>query len=72
MPIMDGYKASALIKRFLRMRKAKMPIILACTGHLEDEFIEKAWLNQMDEIIPKPMNIDLVEAILKNVINFEI
>ena len=29
-------------------------MIVACTGHTEDEYIKKAFMHQMDEVIPKP------------------
>jgi CheY-like chemotaxis protein len=32
-------------------------MIVACTGHTEQEYIKKAWANQMDELVPKPINL---------------
>lgn len=43
-------------------------MIVACTGHTEEEYIKKAFICQMDEIIPKPTNILVVKEILKEII----
>ena len=72
MPIMDGYTASVKIKQFLKERSQQLPKIVACTGHLEQEFIEKSWISNMDEVIGKPMNIELVEEVLSEIIDFEV
>jgi len=39
-------------------------MIIGCTGHTEEEYIQKAWTHQIDEIIPKPIKLDQIEAIL--------
>ena len=43
-------------------------MVIACTGHVEDEYIKKAWRHQIDEVVPKPINIDIVKVILKEII----
>jgi CheY-like chemotaxis protein len=43
-------------------------MIVACTGHTEDEYINKAFTHQMDEVIPKPTNIFIIKEILKELI----
>jgi hypothetical protein len=45
-------------------------MIVACTGHTENEFIKKAWRHQMDEVVPKPANINIITNILNEVIEF--
>ena len=35
-------------------------MIVACTGHTEEEFIKKAWDSQMDEVLQKPVNIHII------------
>ena len=45
MPVMNGYDASIGIRNFLRMRGVYQPMIVACTGHTEEEYIQKAWLH---------------------------
>ena len=39
MPVMDGYEASDLIRDFCRKNNIFQPMIVACTGHTEDEYI---------------------------------
>jgi YesN/AraC family two-component response regulator len=43
-------------------------MVIACTGHVEDEYIKKAWRHQIDEVVSKPINIDIVKEILKEII----
>ena len=44
MPIMDGYTASEKIRKFIKSTKVQQPMIVACTGHTEEEYIKKAFL----------------------------
>ena len=68
MPVMDGYEASQTIREFYRMRQMPQPLIIACTGHVEEEFIKKAWLNDIDEVLPKPVNVELLAEILRDIL----
>ena len=43
-------------------------MIVACTGHTEEEFIQKAWRHQMDEVVCKPINLLIIKDILREVI----
>jgi len=43
-------------------------MIVACTGHTEEEYIQKAWRHQMDEVLPKPTNFEIVKVILDEII----
>ena len=36
MPIMDGFESSLLIRRFIRNNSLRQPLIVACTGHVEE------------------------------------
>jgi len=36
---MDGYEASSEIRDFYLTKKVPQPLIVACTGHVEEEFI---------------------------------
>lgn len=40
------------------------PMIVAVTGHVEEEYIKKAWKSDIDEVIPKPLNCDILQKIL--------
>ncbi len=39
MPVMNGYEASDLIREFVRTKKLLQPMIVATTGHTENEYI---------------------------------
>lgn len=43
MPFMDGYEASDEIRRYMKAHSIEQPMIVACTGHTEPEYIQKAW-----------------------------
>ena len=64
MPVMDGFEASDKIKNFFRLKKLPQPMIVAVTGHAEEEYIKKAWRYQMDELIPKPVNVEVLKDLL--------
>lgn len=42
MPILDGYEATKRIRKFYKCNNVTQPFIVACTGHVEDEYIQKA------------------------------
>ena len=65
MPVLDGYDCSDLIRSFYRKQNLLQPMIVAVTGHYENEYIKKAWSHQMDELIPKPVNIEVIKEILE-------
>ena len=43
-------------------------MIVACTGHHEPEYIQKAWRYEMDEVVPKPTDIEVIKSILNDII----
>ena len=45
MPVMNGYEASDLIRDFVKTKKLIQPMIVATTGHTENEYIQKCWLH---------------------------
>ena len=57
MPVMDGFEATEEIREFHRKNKLPQPMIVACTGHVEEEYIKKAWACEIDEVIPKPITV---------------
>ena len=59
MPIMDGFEATEALRELYGQHQ--QPRIIACTGHVEHEFIQKAWRFGMDEITPKPMQATILE-----------
>ena len=68
---MDGFEATDKIRNLMRKDNILQPMIIACTGHTEEEYIQKAWIHQMDEVLPKPTNIDILKKILSEVIAFK-
>ena len=68
MPILDGYEASDWIRNFVRKENLLQPMIIACTGHTEQEYLLKAWRHQMDEILPKPVKFEVLKEILLEII----
>ena len=70
MPILDGYEASDRIRQYLRNHYEQQPMIVACTGHTEIEYIKKAWRYQMDEVVPKPANIQVIKCILDEMVQY--
>jgi YesN/AraC family two-component response regulator len=43
-------------------------MIVACTGHSENEYIFKAWRHSIDEVLPKPTNLNILKEILGEII----
>ena len=60
MPVMDGYEFVERLRSFYNDKNVPQPMIVACTGHVEDEFIKKAWAAEFDEVIPKPVDIEIL------------
>ena len=72
MPIMDGYESTEKIRSFLALTKSNMPQIIACTGHIEDQYIKKAWMYKMDEILAKPISVEQLETVLEEIVDYQI
>ena len=72
MPIMDGYESTDCIRQYLRENHVPQPVIIACTGHTEEEFIQKAWRHNMDEVVGKPTNFDTLKEIMEEIIDSSI
>ena len=44
-------------------------MIVACTGHVEEEYIKKAWTHEIDEILPKPIQLTVMQDIFNEIVN---
>ena len=63
MPFMDGFEASRIMReiretglqRRIDSAATNSLVIIAVTGHSEPEYINKAFDNGIDELMPKPM-----------------
>ena len=64
MPIMDGYEEVKEIRRFMRKKSMTPSKIVACTGHTEQAYIDKAWRYEIDEVVSKPLKVDIACEIL--------
>ena len=71
MPFMDGYEATKLIRNFHREHNLIQPVIVVSTGHIEEDYIRKAWSVQVDEIVEKPINHEVIKALLKEILEVE-
>jgi CheY-like chemotaxis protein len=69
MPVMDGYDATVEIRKFIRHEQLPQPLIVACTGNEDESHIEKAWAHEIDEIVQKPANVEVLCQILSEVID---
>ena len=65
MPIMDGYEATERIRKFLQDLKIKQPVIVAVTGHTEQEYVQKALDSGMNTVIRKPIQVDLLKKVFE-------
>lgn len=71
MPIMDGYESCNKIRSYLKSLDLAQPLILAVTGHTEQNYVERAINCGMNLVLSKPINADVLKEILIK-INFEI
>lgn len=67
MPVMDGFESAEEIRSFYRLQKAHQPMIVACTGHVEEEYIKRAWACEIDEVIPKPISAACLKEVFRQV-----
>ena len=60
MPFLDGYEATKRIRKLfltLDIPREQQPRIVAITGHVENEYVQKAISSGMDKVYPKPLPI---------------
>jgi CheY-like chemotaxis protein len=71
MPICDGYESTIQIREFVSQHNLQQPVIVACTGNIEQAQLEKAFDSFFDEVVSKPANKDIIKEIIKETIVFE-
>ena len=64
MPFMDGYEATKKIREFIDEQEVSQPIISAVTGHTEQAYIERAINAGMNQVISKPVDIQVLKVLL--------
>ena len=64
MPIMDGYDSTLAIREYLYKQKLAQPIIVAVTGHTEESYVSKAIQSGMNQVLSKPVQIDLMKNLV--------
>ncbi len=60
MPVMDGYKATEIIKSHYKGLNKSSPVIIALTASVSEEQRQRCYLSGMDDYIPKPMNMQMI------------
>ena len=63
MPIMDGYEATMKL-RDLYDDSQVQPKVIAVSGHVDSQYIEKAWRYKLDEFVYKPIKLSMLSKIL--------
>ena len=70
MPFMNGYEATYLIRNYIKSHCNNLqPAIVACSGHNESEYIQKAFRYQMDELIYKPVSLEMMKIQLSDIVD---
>ena len=64
MPKMDGYQATQRIREYMREIQMEQPFIIALTGHIEQQYRQRALDAGMNVVVGKPARLqELQEAI---------
>lgn len=64
MPIMDGYQASIKIRE-----DGKDVMIVGVTGHSGDQYQRRCKLAGMDDVIPKPIDFELLKKVVNKALS---
>ncbi len=68
MPVMDGYQASHKIRNLEKKELAEIPII-ALTANVSDDDQKKALSNGMNAYIAKPLDVNVMYEVLRNILH---
>ena len=72
MPFMNGYECTYIIRNYIKNQCNDLqPVIVACSGHSESEYILKAFRYEMDEFIFKPVQIEVMRALMEDIIEIK-
>ena len=64
MPIMDGNQATTKIREHLYNQNMIQPIIIGCTGHVEESYVERSIKSGMNQVLSKPISSIILKEIL--------
>ncbi len=66
MPVMNGFQATIELKKLVKNNVLPFANIVAVTANCTIEDINECYECGMDEVITKPIDLDLFDIILKN------
>ena len=67
MPRMDGYQCTALMREHFNELGIEQPCIIAVSGHIEQQYIQRALDAGMDKVIGKPARLPEVQSAIKDI-----
>jgi CheY-like chemotaxis protein len=65
MPVMDGIETTKKMRAYLREKGKDQPAIIGVTGHVLDEYQQQGRTAGMNQIVPKPMYIEILKKYLR-------
>ena len=68
MPVVSGYDLADGIRSFYTDNRVAQPMVVATTTHLEQAYIRKAWSHAIDEVLVKPIDNDLLQQVLEQMV----
>ena len=69
MPLLDGHEFCKQTRQIMHGSGKLQPYIVACTGNTEDSQVEEAFKSEFDELVGKPVDVELMEGILREVVD---
>ena len=63
MPIMDGYEATMELRDLIKDDQMQ-PKVIAVSGHVDSQYVQKAWRYDLDEFVNKPIKLSQLNIIL--------
>lgn len=64
MPVMDGNESTIKIREYLYKKGLQQPIISGLTGHVEESYVQRSIESGMNQVLSKPVNINLLKNTL--------
>ena len=67
MPKLDGYMTTQIVRKYISELKLKQPLIYALTGHLDENYFQKAIQAGMNGCIKKPAELQDFKNIISKI-----